>query len=101
MKLIRDRIPEILSAVGGRPIVEVVPRQYYRRALFEKLAEECRELAQARGENVLEELADVYEVMRALAYEAGYEWDEVIQAADAKREERGGFECRYRLIGVE
>jgi len=50
---------------------------------------------------VVEELADLLEVVRALAAEHGVDWDEVLTAADDKKQDRGGFAGRLFLTGVE
>lgn len=70
----------------------------YRTALMEKLFEEAAELREASSEEMVAEIADVYEVLRALAEVNGYQWMEVEQIADSKREERGAFSCRLYLI---
>ena len=40
-----------------------------------------------------EELADVLEVLKAIASELGQPWDEIETTAAEKRAERGGFEA--------
>lgn len=81
-KLVRDRIPEIIKAEGRRPVVEVLADQDVRRALLAKLVEGAAEVTQADGDALLEELADVYEVVRSLAEDAGASMDEVAEQAE-------------------
>ncbi len=100
-KLVRDRIPELISAEGRRPIVEVLAPAERVPALIIKLAEETAELAGANATDVPEELADVLEVVRALAREAGLSLDDVVALADRKRRVRGGFDQGLFLIRVE
>lgn len=100
-KLVRDGIPAIIAADGRRPVVEVLTPTDYKRALLEKLHEEAAELAEAEDASVLGELADVYEVLRALAREAGVSVEEVADAAAAKAAERGAFADRLLLVAVE
>lgn len=100
-KLVRDRIPAIIAADGRRPVIEVLSPGDYRSALLDKLLEESRELADADDTSYLDELADVYEVLRALALQGGVTMDVVAQAADAKAAERGGFDDRLLLVRVE
>ena len=99
-KLVRDRIPQIIEASGRRPVVRVLEGADYRQALLDKVGEELAELAGATGGEVLGELADLLEVLRALTVEAGFDWDEVTDAADAKAAERGGFQGRVMLVEV-
>ena len=99
-KLVRDRIPEIIRAEGRRPVVEVLPPEERRGALLAKLVEEAGEAADAGGEDLAEELADVLEVVRALAAGLGLSLDDVTAAADRKTAERGGFDGGLFLVEV-
>lgn len=63
-----------------------------REALHLKLIEESGELQDASDESRLEELADVYEVVSALARAYGHSLEDVVTAAASKRHERGGFD---------
>jgi predicted house-cleaning noncanonical NTP pyrophosphatase (MazG superfamily) len=100
-KLVRDGIPAIIAADGRRPVVEVLSPADYKRALIEKLHEEAAELAEADDAAFLGELADLYEVLRALARESGVTVERVIEAADAKAGERGAFADRLFLVAVD
>jgi predicted house-cleaning noncanonical NTP pyrophosphatase (MazG superfamily) len=97
-KLVRDRIPEIIRQSGGVPLVLRLDAAQYVAALRAKLVEEATEAHNAvTGEHLLEELADVLEVVLALATAAGARFDDVAELARAKREARGGFSKRYWL----
>lgn len=85
-KLVRDRIPELFGG-HSRPLDETE----YRHALREKLQEEVAEYLES-GE--LLELADILEVVYALAKLEGVSAAELEQRRAAKAEERGGFERR-------
>jgi predicted house-cleaning noncanonical NTP pyrophosphatase (MazG superfamily) len=100
-KLVRDRIPEIIEADGRRAVVEVLDEARYREALLAKLSEEAAELAAADDDEVLDELADLYEVLRALTEQAGVDLTQVEERADAKGAERGRFRDRLYLVRVE
>lgn len=99
-KLVRDRIPEIIEANGERAIVRTLPTAEYNQALRDKLLEECQEARSAPSDELADELADVLEVVQALAASADLTWDEVLQLQDAKRNQRGGFELRIWLEGL-
>lgn len=100
-KLVRDRIPEIIEADGRTPVVEVLSVEQVRPALLAKLAEESAEAAAASQAELPEELADVVEVVRALAGGLGLSLEEITQLADEKREQRGGFERGLFLVRAE
>jgi predicted house-cleaning noncanonical NTP pyrophosphatase (MazG superfamily) len=96
-KLVRDKIPDIIRRDGREPVVTVLDDAQYRAALVAKLFEEATELSEASRGEVVGEIADVYEVLRALAEVNGYDWQAVEKTAEAKREERGAFHDRLYL----
>ncbi|MFJ2034129.1 hypothetical protein [Streptosporangium sp. NPDC087985] len=96
-KLVRDRIPDIIREHGGDPVVTVLGDADYRRALLEKLFEESTELSEAPAAEVAEEIADVLEVLRAVAQVHGHEWRDIEKIAEVKRAERGAFLERIYL----
>ncbi|SDS98927.1 nucleoside triphosphate pyrophosphohydrolase [Actinoplanes derwentensis] len=99
-KLVRDRIPEIISADGRTPRVRVLEAQELLPALIAKLHEEAEEVASAEPGERLGELADIREVVAALTVALGFTEAEVDEAAAAKRAQRGGFTRRLWLDEV-
>ena len=92
-KLVRDRIPELIQAAGGTPIVRRLQAPERLPALLAKLEEESHELREAvTAEHQLEELGDVLEVLRAIVSQLELTWPEVEAAAQHKRTERGAFD---------
>jgi predicted house-cleaning noncanonical NTP pyrophosphatase (MazG superfamily) len=96
-KLVRDRIPEIIHANGDIAVVRTLTLAEYREALRDKLREECEEARLAPSEELAGELADVLEVLQAMANIADLTWEEVLQLQVAKRDQRGGFDERVWL----
>lgn len=96
-KLVRDLIPEIIRQNGGEPVSWQLGEDQILGALTAKLLEEAEELRAAELGNQLEEAADVYEVLRAIATTMGVSMDEIAAQAEQKRAERGGFEERIWL----
>ena len=97
-KLVRDRIPELIRTRGAEPTTRVLECPDFGAALRDKLVEEAEEVRAAGSPaEVLAEAADVYEVLLALAEQAGASIDDVARAADAKRLERGAFQRRILL----
>ena len=100
-KLVRDGIPEIIGSRGDRAVTRVLDEAAYRDALLAKLVEEAQEASGARGEELPAELADVLEVLQALAKALGMSWEQLLALAANKRTRRGGFEGRIFLEYVE
>lgn len=97
-KLVRDKIPEIILADGREVSTRILDDKEYAKELEKKLAEECKEVLDSKGEHRLEELDDVLEVMVALAKLDGYSVDDIVVAARKKREKRGGFDKKIFLV---
>ncbi|REE94940.1 NUDIX domain-containing protein [Thermomonospora umbrina] len=93
-KLVRDRIPEIIQAAGRRPETRVTEGGEYLAFLRAKLYEEAGEYV-AGGDPT--ELADVLEVVLALASHHGIEPEALERMRAAKTAERGGFSERVLL----
>jgi predicted house-cleaning noncanonical NTP pyrophosphatase (MazG superfamily) len=83
-------------------VTRVLDQAGYQAALRTKLLEEAREAAQAAPDGQLaSELADVLEVLKALAAAHDMSWADVVPEADRKRAERGGFDHRIFLEYVD
>lgn len=101
-KLVRDKIPEIINTTGKTSITRVLEPEEYRKALQQKLREEAEEYLRAEDDQeALEELADLLEVIGALAVSGGSSWEELEAIRARKAEERGGFRERIFLIQVD
>ena len=101
-KLVRDKIPEIIASSGRTPRVTTLPAGAYRSALCEKLREEADELVAATTtEALIEEAADVLEVLQAIAAAHKVSFETIVDAAQRKRAKTGGFEMRLWLDGVD
>lgn len=87
-KLVRDKIPEIMAKDGLMPVTRILASQDRLQWLISKLEEETLELTATPN---LEECADVFEVVLAIALELGYSSDELEVAALKKKVEKGGF----------
>lgn len=96
-KLVRDRIPQIIEASGGKCVTAVLSDDVYIQALDAKLNEELAEYQQSKS---LEELADLLEVMGAVVKARGYTWDDLTRVRNEKRAHRGAFDQRIFLMEV-
>jgi predicted house-cleaning noncanonical NTP pyrophosphatase (MazG superfamily) len=78
---------------------KTVPRSTLKSFLIGKLLEEGLEVREGDTTNERRiELADVIEIVRALAKLDGLSLEEIIAAADAKRDKLGGFESGKVLL---
>lgn len=100
-KLVRDKIPEIIRSNGEEPIVRILNDDEYKTELEKKLLEEYNEVINAGGEDRIEELADMLEVISALATIEGSTLDKVILVAKEKLSKRGAFDNKIYLEGVK
>ena len=96
-KLVRDRIPEIIETSGKTCVTETLSDADYLLMLDTKLDEELAEYHQDQN---LEELADLLEVIYAVAKARGYTLEQLEQVRAKKASERGGFERRILLKEV-
>lgn len=96
-KLVRDRIPEIIESNGQQCACETLEGKRYLEMLDAKLNEELAEYQQSKS---LEELADLLEVIRAVATARGSSIAEVEALRASKAKSRGGFSRRIFLKEV-
>jgi predicted house-cleaning noncanonical NTP pyrophosphatase (MazG superfamily) len=95
-KLVRDKIPEIIRDSGAEPVTWVAGAAEYRGLLRAKLVEEVDEFLASEDPN---ELADVLEVLLALANDLGVDRDHLEMLRASKAFERGGFADRIVWSG--
>ena len=96
-KLVRDRIPEIIEASGRKCVCATLSDEAYLAMLDAKLNEELAEYQESKS---MEELADLLEVIRAVAAARGSSIDEVEAIRRDKAAKRGGFEKKILLTEV-
>ena len=97
-KLVRDRIPGIIEESGKCCITSVLPDSDYIEMLDKKLEEELAEYQQSKS---MEELADLLEVIRAVARARGSSMEEVEKIRKEKAILRGGFKKQILLLEVQ
>ena len=97
-KLVRDKIPEIIEKAGKMPVTHILSEEEYITELDKKLNEEC---AEYQADKSIEELADMLEVMYAIAEARGWSVSELEAVRREKAEKRGAFERRIFLERVD
>lgn len=99
IKLIRDRIPEFYPNSKIKIIEE---NTEYFDSLKNKLLEEVNEFIEASSQNndkhIVEEIADILEVIDAICKLKKYDANLVQDVKLKKKQERGGFEKRILLL---
>lgn len=99
-KLVRDKIPSIIKEKGETHVVRILDENEYKKELEKKLYEEYKEVIKAIGDDRVEELADMLEVIRALASLENKTLNDVIAIADKKVKKRGAFKEKIFLEKV-
>jgi predicted house-cleaning noncanonical NTP pyrophosphatase (MazG superfamily) len=101
-KLVRDKIPHIITSSGKECRTRILDPEEYKQELRTKLQEESDEYMSAGSDQeALEELADMLEVIRALAEVHGANAAQLDKLRADKAEARGGFQERVYLIDVD
>ena len=108
-KLVRDKMPELCSALGMTPMTyRVATEEEMRVLLMNKLREEVAELQElintGKGVKTLydlgEELADIKEVIEAIAVQCGLFKTDIEIIHNEKQSKKGGFTNRIVWDGV-
>ena len=97
-KLVRDRIPEIIQSNGEKPDIEILDDERFLQELHKKLFEEAKEFVE---DDSKEELADLMEVIYAIARLRGIDLNEVEKIRKQKAQKRGAFDKKIFLKNVE
>lgn len=97
-KLIRDKIPQIIEAAGDKYEVRVMGKREFEKELKKKLVEEANELIKTPRKDLLNEMADVLELLKSIANFYKIDFKLLEEKQVQKRKERGGFKKRLFLI---
>ena len=96
-KLVRDKIPELIEKEGKESVCSILSDEEYLEFLDRKLSEELEEYLKDKS---MEELADLLEVMMAVAKARGSSIEEIERIRQQKADKRGGFEKKILLEEV-
>lgn len=100
-KLVRDLIPEVIEKTGKAFATRIPNDEEYITELNKKALEELKEYENAKDQKeVVEELADLLEVMYAMAEHHGTTMDAIEEVRVKKARDRGGFRDKILLIEV-
>ncbi len=100
-KLVRDNIPNVIKANNEIVETRILSDNEYEKELNRKLLEEANKVVNANTtDEIKEELADLYEVMKALIKLINSDMKEIEEIATSKRNRRGAFDKRIFLIST-
>jgi predicted house-cleaning noncanonical NTP pyrophosphatase (MazG superfamily) len=91
MKLVRDRIPDLMRASGQAGTFHLATATERRELLRAKLVEEVNEFLAATPGRAAEELVDILDVVAALADALGINQTDLEVRRQEKAAERGAF----------
>lgn len=97
-KLVRDRIPDIITQNGQLPITHIANDKEFWEKLKEKLREEVLEYVSSDNE---EELADILEVFNAICEFKGINVQDLESLKKKKAHKSGAFKQKVILDRVE
>lgn len=101
-KLVRDKIPLYIEAVGKKANVIELDDEQFVLASDIKFEEELKEyFAAETDEEQVEELADIVELVYAVLEQKGVSIAEFEKVRLNKKNERGGFRKRLFLVSVD
>lgn len=90
-KLVRDKIPEYIKEKGEDVVFHIADDKEYWEKLLEKVLEEFK-ISQS-----IEELADLLEVLEAIAKYKGFDTKKLEDIKNKKAKEKGRFDKRLIL----
>lgn len=101
-KLVRDKIPRIILDSGKKPNIRKLEHDEYIRYLRLKLVEEANEVLDAGShKELIEEMADVQEVLDCLIAAKAMTKQELATIQANKNESRGSFKDKILLVTDE
>lgn len=101
-KLVRDNILDIIAATGKKYNSSVLDNDDYLAAIKKKFLEEAKEVSKATtDEELVEELADITELIYAALKKIDVSKERLEEVRIAKNAKNGGFDKGFFLIDVE
>ncbi len=88
----------MIESTGGKGNFKILSEKRYEEELKKKLLEESKELVKAPKEEILNELADVLEIVKSIADQQKIKFSKVEEFQKEKRKKRGGFKKKLFLV---
>ena len=99
-KLVRDNLVAQMVGGGDQPKFRTLSRPEFVRELVKKLQEEAIELAQAKPERVVSEIADIQQLIDALLETQGVTKAKLNQIKVGKNKQNGAFKKRLYVENI-
>jgi|GEM_PF-1524570 len=105
-KLVRNKIPDIIKQTGDNVYYRKLDKEQYKKEIKAKLLEEITELFHAldknNNTNILEEIADIYEVLEAIVstYSGDSSLENIAEIKSEKQIAKGNFSEKKFLKSV-
>ena len=98
-KLVRDKIPEIITGNGDECHTRILDAVEYKNELLNKIVEEAEEVKATQGDTkeLMKEIGDVLEIVAYLTKEFGLDKKEVENIRKKRKRSRGGFDKKIFL----
>ncbi|MFH1207816.1 MAG: nucleoside triphosphate pyrophosphohydrolase [Patescibacteria group bacterium] len=101
-KLVRDRIPHIISTKGAQFFVKKLSLRQFETELYKKVGEEASGLLATKNRQELtSELADIYEVLKAIRRYKKIKPSCIRYELKKNMKRKGGFAKRLYLVWAE
>jgi len=97
-KLIRDKIPEFIKATNDDFETRVMDDLEFEAELKKKLVEESKEVLAAPKEELMNELADVLQLIKSIATHYQMKFRDVEKYQKDKKKKRGAFAKKLFLV---
>lgn len=97
-RLVRDKIPEIMTKEGNMPRVVALGDKDYRNELDLKLKSECEKLLSTHD---IVEFVDILEVLEAIAKDRKISWETILSEKEKKANQKGRFDKKIFLEYTE
>lgn len=101
-KLVRDNVPNSIREQSRTPNLITLDDTTFQKELFNKLVDEANEVVESQNvsEHLLEELADVLEVIDSIVNLKKLNFDQIKNIQTEKRKKWGGFDQKIWLESV-
>ncbi len=100
-KLVRDKLKAEYEKMNQKAVYSELSNEAFAEALKRKLIEEANEIDATDKESVINELADIYQVVEEMIKLYGISPEEVGKVKMAKFEKKGGFSERLFVEKLE
>lgn len=101
-KIVRDNIPSIIKQSGQKALIHFANHEEKIKFLKLKLVEEAQEAEKTYSKkNLIEELADMLQVMKSLCEELNIDFIKIEEKRIQKAKRRGEFKKAYILKEIK